>query len=472
MLVPTYLNSLPLANAGGLGALGAVPGLGGLPVQGATGLQQYSNTIMTNTAGINPGLQVANLSNQLRYTYQSPSSHPSALSFPGYQVSSSQLQILPTSVATSEPSCSTPSFQTADFQTQKSDDGQNINPAQSPESVLTPSPDQKCTTPARPSSMIEDINVQYLEELQAEKDSLELSASEEILKGHAMKLLENEISQIQNGGSRSYGYKEGIKYFDIYRERPIRLTVRALVPVREHPKFNFVGKLLGPKGNSMKRLQEETMTKMAVLGRGSMRDKQKEEELRSSADPKYQHLQEDLHVEITAFAPPAEAHARIAYALTEVRKYLIPDSNDEIRQEQMREMEMISANGDTSDNLNKQTSALLLNSSLVGLGTSAVPFQIPTPQVSLAMNGSTNALPKFPCDSFITAPFMAASVDSTNANSESGGSTVENSSDQFVSTNDSSSSRPGLGKNLKSPSSCDMSKHRMSKAPYTKPNVI
>lgn len=35
-------------------------------------------------------------------------------------------------------------------------------------------------------------------------------------------------------------------------------------------------------------------------------------------DPKYQHLQEDLHVEITAFAPPAEAHARVAFALTEV----------------------------------------------------------------------------------------------------------------------------------------------------------
>ena len=72
-----------------------------------------------------------------------------------------------------------------------------------------------------------------------------------------------------------------------------------------------------------------------------------EEELRASADPKYQHLQEELHVEITAFAPPAEAHARIAYALTEVRKYLIPDSNDEIRQEQMREMEILAANGDS-----------------------------------------------------------------------------------------------------------------------------
>ena len=70
--------------------------------------------------------------------------------------------------------------------------------------------------------------------------------------------------------------------------------------------------------------------------------------MRASNDPKYQHLQEELHVEITAFAPPAEAHARVAYALTEVRKYLIPDSNDEIRQEQMREMEILAANNGDS----------------------------------------------------------------------------------------------------------------------------
>ena len=106
--------------------------------------------------------------------------------------------------------------------------------------------------------------------------------------------------------------------------------------------FNFVGKLLGPKGNSLKRMQEETLTKMAVLGKGSMRDKVKEEEMRLSKDPKYQHLNDDLHVEITAFAPPAEAHARLSYALTEVRKYLIPDSNDHIRQLQMKELEILS----------------------------------------------------------------------------------------------------------------------------------
>ncbi|KAF5275042.1 hypothetical protein FQA39_LY06979 [Lamprigera yunnana] len=111
---------------------------------------------------------------------------------------------------------------------------------------------------------------------------------------------------------------------DITRDKPIKVAVRVVVPVRDHPKFNFVGKLLGPKGNSLKRLQEDTMCKMAVLGRGSMKDRHKEEELRASGDPKFQHLSEELHVEISAFATPAEAHARIAYALAEVRRFLVP----------------------------------------------------------------------------------------------------------------------------------------------------
>ncbi|XP_012347775.1 KH domain-containing, RNA-binding, signal transduction-associated protein 3 isoform X2 [Apis florea] len=162
---------------------------------------------------------------------------------------------------------------------------------------------------------------------------------------NATRLIDQEIQKTQAIGKPV----RDPKYVDIYREKPIRVSVKVLVPVREHPKFNFVGKLLGPKGNSMKRLQEETMCKMAVLGRGSMKDRQKEEEYRMSLDPKYAHLSDDLHVEITALAPPAEAYARIAFALAEVRKYLIPDNNDNIRQEQMREMEMSMADDPTSN---------------------------------------------------------------------------------------------------------------------------
>ncbi|KAI9577704.1 KH domain-containing, RNA-binding, signal transduction-associated protein 2 [Glossina fuscipes] len=151
----------------------------------------------------------------------------------------------------------------------------------------------------------------------------------------AEKLLDSEIEKVQTTGripSREQ------KYADIYREKPLRVSQKVLVPIREHPKFNFVGKLLGPKGNSLRRLQEETLCKMTVLGRNSMRDRVKEEELRNSKDPKYAHLNSDLHVEISTVAPPAEAYARIAYAMAELRKYLIPDSNDVIRQEQLREL--------------------------------------------------------------------------------------------------------------------------------------
>ncbi|KTF88733.1 hypothetical protein cypCar_00041904 [Cyprinus carpio] len=137
----------------------------------------------------------------------------------------------------------------------------------------------------------------------------------------------------------------------------------------QQAQFNFVGKLLGPRGNSLKRLQEDTLTKMSILGKGSMRDKEKflylnwyskclqmctffffyiqEEELRKSGEAKYHHLNEDLHVLIEVFAPPAEAYARMGHALEEIKKFLIPDYNDEIRQAQLQELTYL--NGGSED---------------------------------------------------------------------------------------------------------------------------
>ncbi|KAM7345187.1 uncharacterized protein ACRADG_011585 isoform 2-T2 [Cochliomyia hominivorax] len=166
-----------------------------------------------------------------------------------------------------------------------------------------------------------------------------------ILKGNQMDTPEEQRS-----------LKEKSKMLDITRDRPVKVAVKVAVPVRDHPKFNFVGKLLGPKGNSMKRLQEETMCKMAVLGRGSMRDRKKEEELRASGDSRYAHLFDDLHVEISTFAAPAEAHARIAYALAEVRRFLVPDYHDDIRHEQMWEMQALTSTTTLQNSVSDQPS--------------------------------------------------------------------------------------------------------------------
>jgi len=182
--------------------------------------------------------------------------------------------------------------------------------------------------------MCEEDSVEYLRDLIKEKDNLDKEEDHNVLK----KLLTQEICRVQQGG-RPPGRDS--RLLDVYNEKPTRVSAKVSIPIRDHPKFNFVGKLLGPRGSSLKQLQEDTMTKMAVLGRGSMRNKQQEEEFRNSSDPKHSHLKEDLHVEITAFASPAEAYARLAFALTEIRKYLIPDSNDQIRQQQMREIQIL-----------------------------------------------------------------------------------------------------------------------------------
>lgn len=49
-----------------------------------------------------------------------------------------------------------------------------------------------------------------------------------------------------------------------------------------------------------------------------------EEELRKGGDPKYAHLNMDLHVFIEVFGPPCEAYALMAHAMEEVKKFLVP----------------------------------------------------------------------------------------------------------------------------------------------------
>ncbi|XP_023339720.1 KH domain-containing, RNA-binding, signal transduction-associated protein 3 [Eurytemora carolleeae] len=112
--------------------------------------------------------------------------------------------------------------------------------------------------------------------------------------------------------------------------------------------FNFVGKLLGPKGNSLKRLQENTNTRMAIFGKGSMKTRKQELMLLNSGDPKYKHLEDDLHVEISCFGPPVEVYRNISTALQEIRQYLVPDCNDVIRQQQRVELTQIDVHRDCS----------------------------------------------------------------------------------------------------------------------------
>uniref|UniRef100_A0A4W5M7I4 QKI, KH domain containing, RNA binding 2 n=1 Tax=Hucho hucho TaxID=62062 RepID=A0A4W5M7I4_9TELE len=101
-----------------------------------------------------------------------------------------------------------------------------------------------------------------------------------------------------------------------------QLQEKLYVPVKEYPDFNFVGRILGPRGLTAKQLEAETGCKIMVRGKGSMRDKKKEELNRGK--PNWEHLSEELHVLITVEDSHNRAQIKLQRATAEVKKLLVP----------------------------------------------------------------------------------------------------------------------------------------------------
>ncbi|XP_040409366.1 protein quaking isoform X20 [Cygnus olor] len=119
----------------------------------------------------------------------------------------------------------------------------------------------------------------------------------------------------------------------------VQLQEKLYVPVKEYPDFNFVGRILGPRGLTAKQLEAETGCKIMVRGKGSMRDKKKVsfksrdnhdpavmevEEEQNRGKPNWEHLNEDLHVLITVEDAQNRAEIKLKRAVEEVKKLLIP----------------------------------------------------------------------------------------------------------------------------------------------------
>jgi len=104
----------------------------------------------------------------------------------------------------------------------------------------------------------------------------------------------------------------------------ITISEKIFIPTEQYPGFNFVGRLLGPKGSTLKELVHSTKTKISILGKGSSKDKAKEEELSKSDDPEHAHYKEALHVLVQAKAPKIVAHRRMSFALKELYHFMVP----------------------------------------------------------------------------------------------------------------------------------------------------
>ena len=83
-----------------------------------------------------------------------------------------------------------------------------------------------------------------------------------------------------------------------------------------------MGRILGPRGMTAKQLEQETGCKIMVRGKGSMRDKAKEDQMKGK--PNWEHLNDELHVLITVEDTKNRAEIKLKRAVEEIKRLLVP----------------------------------------------------------------------------------------------------------------------------------------------------
>ncbi|XP_024018717.1 KH domain-containing protein At5g56140 isoform X2 [Morus notabilis] len=112
-------------------------------------------------------------------------------------------------------------------------------------------------------------------------------------------------------------------------------TMRVDIP------YNFVGRLLGPRGNSLKRVEATTECRVLIRGRGSIKDPTREEMMRGKQG--YEHLNEPLHILVEAELPVEIVDTRLMQAREILEDLLKPidESQDFYKKQQLRELAML-----------------------------------------------------------------------------------------------------------------------------------
>lgn len=124
----------------------------------------------------------------------------------------------------------------------------------------------------------------------------------------------------------------------------VKKVLRLEIPVDTYPNFNFVGRLLGPRGNSLKRVESSTGCRVFIRGKGSIKDPDKEESLRGR--PGYEHLNDPLHILVEAELPVNIVDARLRQTREIIEELLKPvdESQDFYKRQQLRELAMLNSN--------------------------------------------------------------------------------------------------------------------------------
>jgi len=102
------------------------------------------------------------------------------------------------------------------------------------------------------------------------------------------------------------------------------------IPIERFPEYNFIGLIIGPRGNTQKKMERETGAKIAIRGKGSVK------EGKGRRDGKVQPGEDEpLHVLITA-----DTELQLDKASKQVQGLLVPveEGKNEHKRQQLREL--------------------------------------------------------------------------------------------------------------------------------------
>ncbi|KAK3399048.1 hypothetical protein B0T20DRAFT_409095 [Sordaria brevicollis] len=128
--------------------------------------------------------------------------------------------------------------------------------------------------------------------------------------------------------------------------RPTKTQEKVYVPVNDYPEINFIGLLIGPRGNTLKKMETESGAKIAIRGKGSVKEGKGRSDAAHSSNQ-----EEDLHCLIMADTEEKVNKAKkLIHNIIETAAS-IPEGQNELKRNQLRELAAL--NGTLRDDENQ-----------------------------------------------------------------------------------------------------------------------
>ncbi|XP_073993559.1 splicing factor 1 [Rhodnius prolixus] len=129
-----------------------------------------------------------------------------------------------------------------------------------------------------------------------------------------------------------------------YKPPIVRVSDKVMIPQEEHPDINFVGLLIGPRGNTLKSMERETGAKIIIRGKGSV----KEGKVGRKDGHPLPGEDEPLHAYVTANNPEF-----VKKAVDRIKEIIrqgveVPEGQNDLRRMQLRELALL--NGTLREN--------------------------------------------------------------------------------------------------------------------------